>query len=79
MKIAFIFYTAIGQQLGNKTVNPLIHNIPKWSDTLWSDTPKWPGKCCKINKVCLTILRHYALKGQNHENSFPRVKEYKES
>ena len=29
-----------------------MHNVPKWSD-----------KCCKIFKVCLTILGNYALKG----------------
>ena len=33
----------------------LTHNVPKWSDTL--------SKSCSIFKVCLTILRHYALKG----------------
>ena len=32
-----------------------MHNIPKWSYTLYS-------KYCKIFKVCLTILEHYALK-----------------
>ena len=36
----------------------LMHNFPKWSDTLWKSC----NKCCKIFKVCLTILRYYALK-----------------
>ena len=39
--------------------NPLMHNVPKWSDTL----QKSCSKCCKLFKVCLTILGHYALKG----------------
>ena len=41
-----------------KGVNPLMHNVPKWSDTLHKSC----SKCCKIFKVCLTILVHYALK-----------------
>ena len=36
-----------------------MHNIPKWSDTLL----KSYCICCKIFKVCQTILGHYALKG----------------
>ena len=42
-----------------KHINPLMHNVPKWSDTL----KKTCGKCCKIFKVCLTILGRYALNG----------------
>ena len=41
-----------------KYFNHLKHNVPKWSDTL----QKSCSKCCKIFKVCLTILAHYALK-----------------
>ena len=37
---------------------PLMHNIPKWSDTLW----KFCSIYCKILKVCLTILERSALK-----------------
>ena len=37
------------------TCNHLMHNVPKWSDTLQKS-------CSKIFKVCLTILGHYALK-----------------
>ena len=44
------------------SINPLMHNVPKWSDTL----EKSCGKCCKIFKVCLTILGHYALNGSKH-------------
>ena len=40
-------------------INPLMNNVLKWLDTL----QKSCSKCCKIFKVCLTILRHYALKG----------------
>ena len=40
-------------------VDHLMHNVPKWSDRL----SKSCSKCCKIFKVCLTILGHYALKG----------------
>ena len=40
-------------------VNPLMHNVPKWSDTV----KRFCSKCCKIFKVCLAILGHYALKG----------------
>ena len=36
--------------------NPLIHNIPKWSDTITILQQK-------IFNVCLTILGHYVLKG----------------
>ena len=39
--------------------NPLMHNVPKWSDRLLKSC----SICCKIFKVCLTILGHYALKG----------------
>ena len=41
-------------------VNPSMHNVPKWLDKL----QKSCIKCGKIFKVCLTILGHYALKGQ---------------
>ena len=41
--------------------NSLMHNVSKWSDTLYKSAKS--AKCCKIFKVCLTILRHYALKG----------------
>ena len=37
-----------------------MHNVPKWSDRL----KKSCSKCCKIFKVCLTFLEHYALKGK---------------
>ena len=40
-------------------VNPLMHNVPKWSDTFL----KFRSKRCNFLKVCLTILRRYALKG----------------
>ena len=40
-------------------INPLLYNVPRWSDTL----ERSRTKCCKIFKVCLTILRCYALKG----------------
>ena len=39
-------------------INPLMNNVLKWLDTL----QKSCSKCCKIFKVCLTILAHYALK-----------------
>ena len=38
--------------------NPLMHNVPKWSDTLLKSCSIY----CKIFKVCLTILGQYALK-----------------
>ena len=40
-------------------LNPLVHNVSNWSNTL----EKSHSKCCKIFKVCLTILGHCALKG----------------
>ena len=40
-------------------INPLLHNVVKWSDTLLKSC----SKCCKICKVCLTILRHCEVKG----------------
>ena len=39
--------------------NPLLRNVVKWSDTILKSC----SKCCKIFKVCLTILRHYEVKG----------------
>ena len=46
-------------------INPLMHNFPKWSNThKWSNTN---GICCKIFKVCLTILGHSAWKGWGEE------------
>ena len=42
------------QELGRVFLNPLLRNVVKWSDTL----SKSCSKCCKIFKVCLTILRH---------------------
>ena len=41
------------------TLDPLMHNVSKWSNTL----QKSCSICCKIFKVCLTILEQYALKG----------------
>ena len=35
-----------------RVFNPLMHNVPKWSDTLLKSC----SICCKILKVCLTIL-----------------------
>ena len=46
-------------------LNPLMHNVPKWSDTLLKS---W-NNCYKIFKVCLTILGHYALKGEELTDS----------
>ena len=40
-------------------LNPLMHNVPKWPDTLLKSCSKY----CKIFKVCLTILGQYAFKG----------------
>ena len=39
-------------------VNPLLHSVPKWSDTLLRSC----SICCKIFKVCLAILGHYVFK-----------------
>ena len=52
-------FTKLPNVFDGKIVNPLMHNVPKWSDTLQKS---W-SKCFKIFKVCLTILEHYALKG----------------
>ena len=38
--------------------NSLTRNCPKWSDTIWRSY----SKCCKIFKVCLTVLGSYALR-----------------
>ena len=40
-------------------INPLMHNVPKWADTLYKSC----SICCRIFKVRLPILGHYALKG----------------
>ena len=50
------FYILLGKK--SDLFNPLMHNAPKWSDTL----KKSCSICCKIFKVCLTILGRYALK-----------------
>ena len=41
-------------------LNPFMHNVPKWSDTL----QKSYTKCSKIFKVCLTIFGRCVLKDQ---------------
>ena len=45
--------------LVTNNINPLMHNVPTWSDTL----QKSCSICCKIFKVSLTISGNYALKG----------------
>ena len=45
----FIFWAVLG-------IDPLMHNIRKWADTLWN----YCNKCCKIFQVCMAILKHYA-------------------
>ena len=40
-------------------INPLMHNVPKWSDALLKSC----SKCRKIFKLRLTMLGHYVLKG----------------
>ena len=40
-------------------INPLMHNVPKWSDKLKKSCSKY----CKIFEVSLTIFGDYALKG----------------
>ena len=45
----------------------LMHNVPIWPDTLKRSC----SICCKISKVCLTILGLYALKGSTR--IFPTV------
>ena len=40
-------------------LNPLLRNVVKWLDKL----QKSCSICCKIFKVCLTILRHCEVKG----------------
>ena len=44
-------------------LNILMHNVPKWSDTLLKSCTI----CCKIFKVCLTILGFYALKAKDQQ------------
>lgn len=56
-----------------KNLNPLVHNVPRWLDTLYKSC----RICCKIIKICLTILLRYALTlyaptpqiGQPHSNN----------
>ena len=45
-------------------VNTLMYNVLKWSDKLEKSCPK----CCKIFKVCMTMLGYYALKGYVNES-----------
>ena len=54
-----VFIYAIDTYVFDIDFNPLMHNIPKWSDTL----QKSCSICRKIFKVCLTNLGHYTLKG----------------
>ena len=51
--------TGIKSYCQNYFFNPLMLNVREWSETLYKSC----SKCCKIFKVCLTILGHYALKG----------------
>ena len=39
--------------MGKNSIKLLMHNVSKWLDTLKHSC----SKCCKIFKVCLTILR----------------------
>ena len=41
-------------------LKPLMHNVLKWSDILLKSC----SICFKIFKACLTVSRHYALKGK---------------
>ena len=47
------------------TFNPLMHNVPTWSDILYKPC----DICSKIFKVCLTILGRYSLKVKNQRIS----------
>ena len=40
-------------------INPLLLNVVKWSDTFLKSC----SICCKIFKMCLTILQHCEVKG----------------
>ena len=53
------FYHSLYNLFVIKKFNPLMLNVPKWYDTLLKSC----SICCKIFKVSLTILGHYALKG----------------
>ena len=47
--------------IGNRNVNPLIHNTPNWwSDMFWKSC----SICYKVFKVCLTIFGMLRFKGQ---------------
>ena len=46
-----VFFLILYLALTTRTINPLMHNVPKWSSSI----------CYKIFKVCLTILGCYAL------------------
>ena len=60
----FIFvitnFNKMFSRFGDKWVYPLTHNFPNWPDTFQKPCRIF----CMIFKVCLTILGHYALKGQ---------------
>ena len=51
----FFKHSVFGHFSRSETVNPLMHKVPKWSQ-------KYCSIFCKIFKVCLTILGHYAWK-----------------
>ena len=52
-------YHACKIEIFAKIINPLLHNVEKWSNIL----QKYCGEYRKIFKVCLAIFQHYEVKG----------------
>ena len=55
----FLFTSSEYRKICHKCVEQLMHNLPKWPDTL----QKSCSMCRKIFIVCLTISEHHPLKG----------------
>ena len=53
-----VFYFILKALFVLRIFNPLLRKVVKWSDTLLKSC----SKCCRIFKVCLTILQHCEVK-----------------
>ena len=54
-----VYFLSNLYSISTKEINPLMHNILKWSDARWKSC----SICCKILKVCLTIFGYCTWKG----------------
>ena len=70
-------YILLNSMIKNTARPNYISNYPKKLNPLTHDVQKWSNNTLKALNVCLTILGHYALKGQHFKpidmNVFPYI------